>query len=181
MAEGKHENPMAVRSKSALAQALLRLMLQKPFDEISICEITSSAGLSRQTFYTNFNRREDILTYLLDGLFAHLATHFNTGGVQGSAFIIDYFMFWNRSSDFLVLLFKNDLGHLFDSCNRSFFAEAFPLDCPDEQSRYIRSSLAGLTCELIHLWLSEGEGLCLDDLSAVAENLLDGRIFQRSA
>ena len=181
MAEGKHENPMAVRSKNALAQALLRLMLQKPFRDISISEITSAAGLARQTFYTNFNRREDILVYLLDGLSARLAEHFRTGGVPDSAVILDYFMFWNHNSDFLSLLFNNGLGYLFDDCNRRFFASAFPLDCPPAQNRYIRSSLAGLTGELVHLWLTDGEGLCLDDLSAVAENLLEGRVFQHSA
>lgn len=181
MAAEKHENPMSVRSKTALSQALLKLMLQKPFDTITVSEITAAAGLSRQTFYTNFSRREDILVYLLDGLTARLAAHFKAGGTPDSAFILDYFMFWNHSSDFLMLLFKNGLDYLFDGCNRRFFEQAFPLDAPPEQSRYIRSSLAGLTGALVHLWLSDGEGLCLDDLSAVAENLLEGRIFQHSA
>ena len=60
----KRENPMSVRSKSALAQSLLRMMIDKPFDEISISDITERAGLSRQTFYTNFIKKEDILKYL---------------------------------------------------------------------------------------------------------------------
>ena len=60
MLSNKHENPMSIRSKNALSSSLLKLMMYKHFTDISISDITERAGLSRQTFYTNFEKKEDI-------------------------------------------------------------------------------------------------------------------------
>ena len=68
---GKRENPMAVRSKTALAQALLAELMEREFDDITVSHITGRAGLSRQTFYTNFDKKEDILNFLLSSLFSN--------------------------------------------------------------------------------------------------------------
>ena len=95
----KRENPMSVRSKSALSQALLSLMLQKDFDYISIQEITNRAGLSRQTFYTNFEKKEDILNYLLSCLFDKYLKQLEAQKITPEYFMIDYLAFWDDSRD----------------------------------------------------------------------------------
>lgn len=172
---------MSVRSKSALAQSLLRLMMTKDFADISISEITAGAGLARQTFYTNFDRREDILTYLLGGLFERLHQFYDHSGTISSSFIIDYFLFWDKSRDFLTLLYQKGLGYIFADRNRWFFQAEFPLVCDRRQEPYIRTCLAGLTGELMQLWLTSGDGLSIEELSNVAENLLQGRIFSHTA
>ncbi len=51
-------------SKDALASAFRTLLQKKPFSKISIEEITTAAGLSRQTFYRNFYDKYDALSYL---------------------------------------------------------------------------------------------------------------------
>ena len=48
------ENPMSVRSKDSIEEALLYLMLEQPYKSITIRSLTERAGLSRQTFYLNF-------------------------------------------------------------------------------------------------------------------------------
>lgn len=178
----KRENPMAVRSKNALASALLKLMLRQDFAEISISDITERARLSRQTFYTNFQRKEDILLYLLDGLFARYQEETAQNAPDAEHLIVDYFIFWNSSRDFLSLLFRRGLGHLFQERNRRFFQEASAI--PDAmitaepwQLPYVRASLAGLTYELIRLWVTESEGLSVSVLSAMTIKLLNGGIF----
>lgn len=62
-------NPAAIRSRNALATSLVSLLLERPLKDITIEDITSSAGLSRQTFYTNFSQKEDILENSLNQLF----------------------------------------------------------------------------------------------------------------
>ena len=56
------ENPMSIRSKDGIEQALLSLMIEQPYKSITIRSLTERAGLSRQTFYLNFNDKEAILT-----------------------------------------------------------------------------------------------------------------------
>lgn len=55
-------------TKESIFTALMILMEQKNFKEISITEITKKAGVSRMAFYRNYNLKEDILTTYIDEL-----------------------------------------------------------------------------------------------------------------
>lgn len=44
-----------------ITEALLQLMKKKPFKDISITEICERAGVTRMSFYRNFESKEDIL------------------------------------------------------------------------------------------------------------------------
>ena len=182
MLERKYENPMAIRSKNALSETLLKLMMYKPFKEITISDITERAGLSRQTFYTNFQKKEYILVYLLKGLFQRYQDKLSAALPEAEELLIDYFLFWGDSRDFLSLLYKQGLGYLFQECNRSFFLEdAEVLDgmfrCEEWQLPYIKASLAGVSYELMYMWLTTDQGLAVDRLSGMTRNLLSGGLF----
>lgn len=182
----KRENPMAVRSKNALAQSLLALMMKNNFADISITDITERSGLARQTFYTNFSKKEDILNYMLDGLFQRYAGSSGDTAVASNGFIIDYLLFWDKNKEFLSLLFRQGLGWLFQDHNRAFFtkeAKDFDaaLDVDDWQLPYVKASIAGLTYELLYMWLTEDMGLGIGTLSTVADNLLSGKLFSNDS
>ncbi len=51
-------------TKKAIAGALKDLTKQKPFDKISIGEITGSCGLNRQTFYYHFQDKYELLSWI---------------------------------------------------------------------------------------------------------------------
>lgn len=51
----------AVRSREALRAALLRLVAEKPLEQISIQDITGEAGLSYPTFFRQFAAKEQLL------------------------------------------------------------------------------------------------------------------------
>lgn len=53
-----------------LINALLGLMEKKEFSKISIKELCSTALVSRQTFYTLFNGKEEVIGLHLDTLFS---------------------------------------------------------------------------------------------------------------
>lgn len=58
------ENPSSIRSKNMLSQSLNKLLLNKPYDKITIKEITDNAQLARMTFYTNFKEKDDLFIYI---------------------------------------------------------------------------------------------------------------------
>lgn len=177
----EYENPMSIRSKNALSEALLKLMMFTPLKDITISDITHRARLSRQTFYTNFSKKEDILKYLVDGLFTRYSLHLTELKDTPGALLIDYFFYWDQHRDFLTLLFRHKQGYIFQEQNRAFFlnekALSSILKAEDWKQSYIRASLAGLTFELMWLWLSDDQGLSIDRLTVLAENLLTGSIF----
>ena len=52
----------AVRSRTALREALLLLIESRPFDEISIRDITNQAGVSYPVFFRRYEAKEQVLT-----------------------------------------------------------------------------------------------------------------------
>jgi len=182
MLSTKRENPMAIRSKNAISSSLLKLMMYKDFSAISISDITERAGLSRQTFYTNFQKKEDILVYLIHGLFRKYHERLTAARPMPENLIIDYFIYWGDSRDFLTLLFKQELGYLFQDCNRAFFVEDTDIlnelfTAEEWQLPYIKASLAGITFELLLIWITKDQGLSVDVLNSLAGNLLGGKLF----
>lgn len=98
--------------------------------------------------------------------------------------LIDYFLFWGDSRDFLSLLFRQDLGYLFQNCNRAFFIEDTDVindlfTCESWQLPYIKASLAGVTYELLYMWITRDQGLTVDVLNSLTRNLLGGKLFSK--
>lgn len=58
------EDARIIRTKRDLANALEELLKEKSFDEISIKDITDKALISKNTFYNNFNDKNELLVFL---------------------------------------------------------------------------------------------------------------------
>jgi AcrR family transcriptional regulator len=56
-----------VRSRKALRRALLALLEKKPFDQITIREITARADVGYATFFRHFATKDDLLNELAAG------------------------------------------------------------------------------------------------------------------
>ena len=57
------------RSQEKLQLALAQHLQSKTIDEITIGELTKTAGVSRQTFYSNFDSKQSILLSRIESLF----------------------------------------------------------------------------------------------------------------
>ncbi|WP_069999156.1 TetR/AcrR family transcriptional regulator [Cellulosilyticum sp. I15G10I2] len=104
------ENPASTRSKMYLTAALLELMDEKSYESISIKELTDRAKLSRRTFYTNFETKEDILKYHIDTLVREYIEILQTYECLTPRDIAkEYFSFWFSHRNLLYLLKKNNI------------------------------------------------------------------------
>ena len=59
------KNKTALASQAQIAQALLNLLAEKSYQEISICELCREAGVSRQTFYSLFSSKDNVIIFIL--------------------------------------------------------------------------------------------------------------------
>ena len=53
-------NRQVQRTKSWIFEALMILMDEKPYDKITVSDIVEKAGIARQTFYRNFNDKNEV-------------------------------------------------------------------------------------------------------------------------
>ncbi|MBQ0071272.1 MAG: TetR family transcriptional regulator [Spirochaetales bacterium] len=58
----KAEYRSSIRSKVMIREALLALMLEKPFDKITITDIVRKADINRGTFYAHFKNTNEVLS-----------------------------------------------------------------------------------------------------------------------
>ena len=63
------KNPSALRSKKKITEALLLLMKQYPYTEITVKQILLETDISRKTFYRNFLSKDDVLNSFIDTIF----------------------------------------------------------------------------------------------------------------
>lgn len=59
-------DPRILRSTAALRAALLQLMAQKPFHDVTITDIVKQAGYNRGTFYANYGTKEELLNDMIE-------------------------------------------------------------------------------------------------------------------
>jgi AcrR family transcriptional regulator len=62
------------KTKFALTQALVRLMIENGYEAITVADITERANVGRSTFYAHYADKEDLLQESLQGLRQHLTT-----------------------------------------------------------------------------------------------------------
>ena len=100
----------AAQSKKRMVQALLRLMRQYPYREITITQITQEAQLFRRTFYRLFSDKDDILAVLFKGLFCVYFAQVKQRQLRHYWDIVQlFFDFWQQREDLLLLLRQNSL------------------------------------------------------------------------
>lgn len=94
----------SVITQESLIGALDRLLKEKPFENISISELTKVAGISRMTFYRHYHNQLDVLAVQLE----ELLTEFNQAMVyhNNAQYILDMVHFFQTHSEFIKLLLR---------------------------------------------------------------------------
>lgn len=160
----KTENPIAIRSKNMLAEALLDLMHTKKFHDISIAELTQKADLSRRTFYRLFSSKKEILLYYILQIWEKDCPALYAAE-DHSYFYTSYFhlKFWYANKDFALLLYQNDLmiilQKFIDMISEDVYAHqkgTSPLSQNQEALEYALAYSSGGALHVIWKWMSQG-------------------------
>jgi AcrR family transcriptional regulator len=69
---GRAPDRRVERTRRALHQALIRLILERGWDEISVKDVCEAANVGRSTFYAHFADKDELMTSGFDGLGAYL-------------------------------------------------------------------------------------------------------------
>ena len=78
-------------TKECLQIALMKLMAIKPFEKITISEITKNAGVSRTAFYRNYNSKEEVIEDSCESVFLQLQDSFERHGDNWREWYLTFF------------------------------------------------------------------------------------------
>ena len=68
----KQEYKSAIRSKSYIKYALIKLLTEKDFGRITVTEVIETSGISRGTFYSHYKSLDDVINQIIDDEFNRL-------------------------------------------------------------------------------------------------------------
>lgn len=106
----KTNGKIAEQSKQKIVKALLYIMEQYDFKEITVMQIAQEAQLSRKTFYRLFSNKDDVLDLFFNEISTECISQIKIQKVQHYWEVVQlYFDFWESHKDMLNLLCKNNL------------------------------------------------------------------------
>lgn len=157
------KNPLAIRSQEWLAKALISLMEEKEFQNISIKEIAARADLSRRTFYRVFTVKEDPLTWYLNTLYQEFLVLLSQQQCREFKDVVAlYLSFWYQHAHLFALLKRsNMLSYILQQYYR-VFPEVFkivkgdyPLSQQSDALSYAMAFSAGGMLSVLIKWADE--------------------------
>lgn len=180
-----------VRSRRALTGALLALLEEMPFDQVTIREITGRAGTGYATFFRHYGDKEallgDIASQEIASLLAMVMPLLGSGGSSKTTSALCRHVGEHRKL-WSALLTGGAAGIL----RAEFIRQARDLvQGMDQPESWLPSDLAvvygtGSTIDLLAWWLAHDEAWSADQIAAILDRLiiaplLDGRPLPQSA
>lgn len=156
-------NPSAIRSQKEITDALLVLMQDHPYNEITIKQILLESKLARKTFYRNFESKDDVLLSLIKHI---LDDYFDIVNNAKGNVLDTIFDFADRNRELLMLLDKNDMLYVVLQSLNSFSGEMLGNQNKDLNpfsklfegldQEYLIALNMGAVWNVISLWVHRG-------------------------
>lgn len=153
-------NPQSERSKQWIEEALLQLMKQKHFNNITITDITAKAGVSRLTFYRNFESKEEVLLRYFDAIFQDYlrVLREDTHCTLENA-LCKCFEYWQTHKEESRLLVRDDLAAILYRPYGQYLDQVLEnVSVPRTLSHTQKRFIVGGLYFIMQDWLESGDG-----------------------
>ena len=185
MAE-KTEDRRARRSKRLLKQGLAELMQEKPFNSITVREITDRMDLNRGTFYLHYADTYELLQNLEEDTLADVQRMIDEhcpeagAGTLRPVFepIVDYIV--ENKAICYALFVNNSTSNFIDKVHRLIYVNGVAMiharftDVSDDKLAYLLSFLTFGLIGLIKQWFDTNMALSKSAVIEIAEELVTG-------
>ena len=173
-------NKTALLSQQQIAEAFVLLLKTTPYAAVSISAVCKQAGISRQTFYSLFESKENIVLYLLG------RSHGFTPGqsclnrsLSLEELSREYSSYIADRKDFLQLLVRNDIIYLLHECLYQSFMDCqmFLPDLPSTRREFGAEFIAGGLSGIARIY-AEKPDASREELEQTITDLFSGRFFR---
>ncbi len=178
-------NPTARQSQKLIVEALFELMDRKEFSKISVKELCAEAMVSRQTFYSLFACKEEVIELELDTHFERYLEQFKSRRTEptlkGLCKSIIIYLFEQKKTIELIVrqhlesLLTKKIEQYLSELNRLFYRGQ--QDNPD----YAIAFWAGALMGIISLAVKNNDFENVEKLSDLIEKIATGQYFKPSA
>lgn len=175
--ERKNKNNIFVRE--CITQSLFKLLEIKKFDEISITDIITKAGVSRMGFYRNYSRKEEVIeSYILeiflktvDEIQKERALSFKVKNIMVTTLEI-----FKQYASQIKLFLDRDLDWLLFKCYCKAFDFLAQNKKPSRIREYSNQMFVGELFNFEMSWLRNGMKETPEQMARIYYYILQGRL-----
>lgn len=176
-------NPSALRSRDWLHAALIHLLKERKYNQISIKEICVQADLSRQTFYQIFCSKDEIMEYHFSILFKEFRKYCDQySGITILEITQCFFKFFYNHKDFVSILIENNLicflQHQFEYYLRQIELFHYYNHREGHYTDYTVAFISGALTQILVHWCKSNFELSVETISTLTQSILTGSVFQ---
>lgn len=178
MYTGKHKT--AVKSQKLIAESFFDLLQEKAYYDVSIKEICTKAGISRQTFYSLYGTKEDVIRFYLAETFAEWRRQAKTNGVNSLYDLILFFLLGITEDEKLSQLYSSEVlgGILADilkeHLDKTILYERGSISVGDSVAN---SFIAGGLTMAFKQWHADEDKISIEDVTMFVIKILSGDYF----
>ena len=179
----KNEDQRVRRTRDRLGDALMALLIEKPFDDITVQDVIARAGVSRSTFYTHYRDKNDLFLSDAEEFFEMMATALSRRGEKSDrvapvrelfAHIAEVRPFYEaliasgRSHDLIQL----GQGHFARGIEQRFRELTRAATIPPQQRSAVAHALAGSMFSLLTWWIHHNMASSADEMDRLFHELV---------
>ncbi len=144
--------------KECMGDALLELMKEKPFEKITIEEMTAKADVGRSTYFRYFKTKEEVLSFKVLAMYRRFSQDFHISHMDTDSdlmtMLTGFFSFWLAIRDTVEQVISTGHQHILFSAYKHIMEQA-----RDEAGRingyeqcFIMSGIFGV----LYIWITTG-------------------------
>jgi AcrR family transcriptional regulator len=138
--ESKKCDRRTSRTRRSLSDALIELILEKPYDAITVQNVLDRADVGRSTFYSHYRDKEDLFLSDWEGLLDGVNRHIEWGNAKGERFVPVQELFRH----------VQEAHHFYRALARSRKTDLLFKTGPDYLARSIEAKLTSLLADKPH-------------------------------
>jgi AcrR family transcriptional regulator len=178
----KKGDPRVRRTRDRLGDAMVELLVEKPFDDITVQNVLKRAGVSRSTFYTHYRDKNDLFLSDAEDFFEAMATALSRFGDKSeriapvqelAAHIAEVRPFYNalvesgRMHDVMEL----GQGHFARGIEQRLNEIPRARMLPSDRRGAVAHGLAGSLFSLLSWWVQHGMPLSPEEMDKLFHRL----------
>ncbi len=159
--------------RDCLVQALIQLLQTKSLSNITISELTECAGVSRMTYYRNYQSIDEIFeSYLADLIAAYrqdVAAWPDKGNYNDYRNMLHCYQYFYQYREFIACLVKTGLGHLLLQALDGYILDTYYTEDKGRAFYYTLRAFSGSLYNIYVTWILEDSMESSDSLASAEE------------
>lgn len=156
-------------NRQCISEALIRLMEQKEYDEITVTQICQMAGVSRMTYYRNYSNKREIFSDYMKMIVDEFVQVQKSKGLQQRSYemILAGFLYFRSYQRFIECLHQANLSSILqDGIN--YYIDQYVLQAGEDVMRkYHLYYYSGALFNIYTEWMRTGMHEDVQDLAKI--------------